>query len=62
MEREMKEQGWTKWGSLEGVAVDRPRWRSLVEALGSIQVLCDAVGVEACRIVRKKSVTKVQCY
>ena len=29
MEREMEEPGWT-WGFLEGVAADRPRWRSLV--------------------------------
>ena len=32
MGREMKDQGWTV-GFLEGDAADRPRWRSLVEAL-----------------------------
>ena len=32
METEMKEQRWT-WGFLEGVAADRPQWRSLVAAL-----------------------------
>ena len=34
MEREMKEQGWN-WGFLEGVAEERPQWRSLVEALSA---------------------------